>query len=434
MNKDTLATFYNSIIKILSGPLLLLAIPTFLNQVEQGYWYTFTSIAALAVFADLGFATIVLQFSAHEFAFCKFQEDGAVVGEKEHFWRLTSFFHFTIGWLKKVSIIVFPIIILGGYFFLNEKGSMLNWKMPWLIYSCASTLFFMVSSILSFLEGCNSVAKTQKIRMMMTAVSVATMLLSLYFGFGLYALAFAMVLSSCIGIMATTLCFRKFVSQMLTADFSYLYDWKPEFYTLIWRYAISWGSGYFIFQLFTPLAFKFHGPVFAGLIGISVAMWSAGFNIANSWLTAIIPRINMLVAERKWQELDELFNNRLKKALLTMVLGICGYCTIYLMLKDSFHFFDRVLGLKSMVLLGLCWLMQTYINGLAVYLRSHKKEPMMLVSLFSAFYVAITTYLCAVFLPEDYLFLGFFSSYLYGVPVTYYIYKKQRREHIIGSC
>lgn len=434
MNRDTLATFYNSIIKILSGPLLLLAIPTFLNQVEQGYWYTFTSIAALAVFADLGFATIVLQFSAHEFAFCRFKKDGSVVGEKEHFWKLTSFFHFMIGWLKKVSIIVFPIIVIGGYFFLNEKGDMVNWKLPWMIYSCASALFFMVSSILSFLEGCNSVAKTQKIRMLMTAVSVVAMLLSLYFGFGLYALTLAMVLSSSIGLLVTILCFHKFISQMWTADFSSLYDWKPEFYALIWRYAISWGSGYFIFQLFTPLAFKFHGPVFAGLIGISVAMWSAGFNIANSWLTAIIPRINMLVAECKWQELDELFNNRLKKALLTMVLGICGYCIIYLMLKDSFHFFDRVLGLKSMVLLGLCWLMQTYINGLAVYLRSHKKEPMMLVSLFSAFYVAITTYLCAVFLPEDYLFLGFFSSYLYGVPVTYYIYKKQRREHIIGSC
>ena len=299
-----------------------------------------------------------------------------------------------------------------------------------MIYSCASALFFMVSSILSFLEGCNSVAKTQKIRMLMTAVSVVAMLLSLYFGFGLYALTLAMVLSSSIGLLVTILCFHKFISQMWTADFSSLYDWKPEFYALIWRYAISWGSGYFIFQLFTPLAFKFHGPVFAGLIGISVAMWSAGFNIANSWLTAVIPRINMLVAERKWQELDVLFNNRLRKALLTMVLGICGYCGLYLLLKDSFHFFDRVLGLKSMGLLGLCWLMQTYINGLAVYLRSHKKEPMMPVSLFSAFYVAITTYLCASFLPEDYLFLGFFSSYLYGVPVTYYLYRQQKQEHV----
>lgn len=431
MNKDTISTFYNSIVKILSGPLLLLAIPTFLNQVEQGYWYTFTSIAALAVFADLGFATIVLQFSAHEFAFCRFKEDGTVIGDKEHFWKLASFFHFTIGWLKKVSIIVFPVIVIGGYFFLNEKGDMVNWKIPWMIYSCASALFFMVSSILSFLEGCNSVAKTQKIRMIMTAVSVIIMLLSLYFGLGLYALASAMVLSSSVGLLETLLCFHKFIRQMWTADFSSLYDWKPEFYALIWRYAISWGSGYFIFQLFTPLAFKFHGPVFAGLIGISIAMWSAGFNIANSWLTAVIPRINMLVAERKWQELDVLFNNRFRKALLTMVLGICGYCCLYLLLKGSFRFFDRVLGLQSMGLLGLCWLMQTYINGLAVYLRSHKKEPMMPVSLFSAFYVAITTYLCASFLLEDYLFLGFFSSYLYGVPVTYYLYNKQIREH---SC
>ena len=431
MNKDTIATFYNSIVKILSGPLLLLAIPTFLNQVEQGSWYTFTSIAALAVFADLGFTTIVLQFSAHEFAFCRFKEDGTVEGNEMHFWKLVSFFKFTISWLKKVSIIVFPVIVIGGYLFLDEKGEIVNWKLPWLIYSCASAIFFLVSSILSFLEGCDSVAKTQKIRMGITAVSVTTMLASLYLGLGLYALALAMLLSSCFGIVMIVLSFHGFIGQLLRSEYESYYNWKPEFYALIWRYAISWGSGYFIFQLFTPLAFKYHGPVFAGLIGISVAMWSAGFNIANSWLTAVIPKINMLVAEHKWQELDVLFNNRLRKALLTMILGICGYCSIYLLLNDSVHFFDRVLGLKSMVLLGLCWLMQTYINGLAVYLRSHKKEPMMPVSLFSAFYVAITTYLCASFLSVDYLFLGFFSSYLYGVPVTYWLYRKQKIEHKI---
>lgn len=429
MSKDTLATFYNSIIKVLSGPLLLLAIPAFLNQVEQGYWYTFTSIAALAVFADLGFSTIVLQFSAHEFAFCKFQENGSVVGDDLHFWKLASFFHFTVNWLTKVSIIVFPIIMFSGYFFLKEKGEQVNWLLPWLIYSCASAFFFLISSILSFLEGCDSVAKTQKIRMVMTAISVCTMLLCLYLGHALYALALAMLLSSCFGFTITFVCFYKFIRQLWKARFLTYYDWKPEFYALIWRYAISWCSGYFIFQLFTPLAFKFHGPVFAGKIGISIAMWTAGFNIANSWITAVIPRINMLIAEKKWQELDFVFEKRLKNALVTMIFGILGYFSAYFILKDSFQFFTRVLELKSMGLLGLCWLMQTYVNGLAIYLRSHKKEPMMPVSLFSAFYVALTTYICANYLSEEFLFLGLFSSYFYGIPVALYLYRLQKRQH-----
>lgn len=431
MNRDTLATFYNSIIKVLSGPLLLLAIPAFLNQVEQGYWYTFTSIAALGVFADLGFSTIVLQFSAHEFAFCKFQEDGSVTGDELHFWKLASFFRFTVNWLTKVSIIVFPIIVVGGYFFLQEKGEQVNWLFPWFIYSYASAFFFLVSSILSFLEGCDSVAKTQKIRMVMTAISVCTMLLCLYLGQGLYALALAMLLSSCFGFAITSVCFYKFIQQLWKTEFLTYYNWKPEFYALIWRYAISWCSGYFIFQLFTPLAFKFHGPVFAGKIGISIAMWTAGFNIANSWLTAIVPRINMLIAENKWQELDFIFEKRLKNALMTMILGILGYFSVYFILKDSFQFFDRILEVKSMGLLGLCWLMQTYINGLAIYLRSHKKEPMMPVSLFSAFYVSITTYVCANCLSENFLFLGFFSSYFYGIPVAFYLYKIQKKQHYL---
>ena len=53
-----------------------------------------------------------------------------------------------------------------------------------------------------------------------------------------------------------------------------------------------------VFQLFTPMTFYFHGPVAAGKIGISIAMWTAGFNIAISWITAITPKMNMLIAEK----------------------------------------------------------------------------------------------------------------------------------------
>lgn len=94
----------------------------FLSAIEQGYWYTFISVAALSVFADLGFSNIILQFSAHEFAFLSFKDNKKIFGDNEHLDKLATFFNFSLKWMIKIVIIVFPLIIIIGYYFINAKG------------------------------------------------------------------------------------------------------------------------------------------------------------------------------------------------------------------------------------------------------------------------------------------------------------------------
>ena len=65
-------------------PLILLSIPFFLTPEVQGFWYTFISLAALSVLADLGFSNIILQFSAHEFAFLRFKANMTLEGDTYH--------------------------------------------------------------------------------------------------------------------------------------------------------------------------------------------------------------------------------------------------------------------------------------------------------------------------------------------------------------
>jgi hypothetical protein len=77
----------------------------------------------------------------------------------------------------------------------------------------------------------------------------------------------------------------------------------------------------------------------------------------------------------------------------------------------------------------MSWLCQVLVNSLAIYLRAHKKEPMMTLSAVSAVYVFGTTYLCAKYLSEEWLFLGMLSSYVWGIPIIMNMIKKQRREH-----
>ena len=129
--KDLLFTGLNQIWRVIAEPLLLLLIPFYLSPAEQGFWYTFISIAALSVFADFGGATIVLQFAAHEFSRLEFLADGRVAGDEQALWRLASFFRFSLVWLLRVVAVVFPLILAGDYYFLSLREVDFAWQMPW---------------------------------------------------------------------------------------------------------------------------------------------------------------------------------------------------------------------------------------------------------------------------------------------------------------
>lgn len=408
---------------------MLVCIPYFLTPMEQGYWYTFGSLAALSVFADLGFTTIVLQFTAHEFAHLKYGPNRILMGDESHLWRLASFFRFVIRWLSRIVIIVFPLIVVGGYFFLYAKHDDIHWQIPWIVFSVASAGAFFNSAVMSFFEGCNSVALLQSIRFRNAVAMTFMNFIALFMGFDIYALAISSVVNVIIGAGYILYYFHVPMKQLWNLSREKCYDWWPEFSSLLWRYAISWCSGYFIFQLFTPVAFHFHGAAFSGKIGISIAMWTAGFSIANTFIVAIMPKLNMLVSERKWPELDALFHKATLRAMFVMALGGIAYFIAYYLLHDKFFFFDRILQPVSMFMLFLSWMFQLWVGCIAVYLRAHKKEPLMQISFFSGIWVAVTTLFCAKFLAPEYMFLGFLSQYIYGIPIVYHIYIKQKRAH-----
>lgn len=431
-NQDMLHTLLNQLWRVAAGPVLLMCIPLFLTSAEQGYWYTFTSIAALAVFADLGFSTIILQFTAHEFVHLSFAENGEARGDRQALWRLASFFRFCLKWLAGMIMLVFPFIVVCGWIFLQTKGGDVVWQGAWLVYSGMSAAAFFNASLLSFFEGCNSVAKVQRIRMVIAAANSGIMILGLVFDMRLWSLACGMGISAIAGLNLLWSGFGASMKQLWRISAHDIYNWWPEFSRLIWRYAVSWGSGYFIFQIFVPLSFAFIGADFAGMAGMSIAACAAGFNISFAWMTSVVPRINMLIEAERWKELDSLFFKRCMASLATMIAGGCLFFIFYFLCSDM-KIFRRMLPSAGMAILFLCWLCQVWVNSIAVYLRGHKEEPLMKLSALSAAYVAFTTYLCARLLAPEWLFLGFFSSYIWGIPCVYRIYAGYKKRHAVGN-
>lgn len=421
----------NQLSRALFGILIIVLVPLFLGKAEQGYWFSFMSLSALMIIADSGFSTIILQFAAHEFAFLRFGPDGGLEGEEKHLKRLGSFFLFCLRWSVGVAGVALPLIAGIGFYVMSGRPAEADWLLPWLLYAVGSVLVFISNGALYFFEGCDSVHRTQRIRAVGNAAMIVALAASLAGGLKLYALAASALVNA---VLCFSLLYREFgpaIRSLLANARGYSHPWRREFLPLLGRYSLSWASGYFIFQMYTPIMFHYYGPVEAGKIGISITLWNGVLSLSNIWLYVVTPKINIHISKKEWRLLDHLFFRNLAFSAGTYLLGMAVAFSGLFLAKGHFAAAERFLGPVSMFFLAAGWGLQLLVNGLAIYLRAHKEEPLVLPSVAGAIYVIITTYLSARFLAQEYFFLGFFTSYLWGLPWVYAIFRTKRaKDHL----
>lgn len=428
LSNDFRYTLINQIWKLLSGPALLLFIPIYLSSSYQGYWYSFISLAALVILADLGFSNIVLQFSAHEYSRLKFDDDGLLTGDPKKITRMAALFRYSIRWSLKMSCFVFPIIFLIGYYVLDSDEVPIEWEWAWLLYSLASIGIFLNSIVFSFIEGCDKVGEVHKIRFKVSFVTIVSNIVMLIFSYNLYALAIPSILAVLVGAFLIISRFKTLIVQLLnTKVLNEIADWSKEIRPLLIRYSVSCVSGVIIFQAFTPLAFHSFGAIEAGKVGISMSIFSAVFGISSVWIIMILPKINILVATGKYEELNSMFLRHFGLSIITYIMGVAMIFISYNNLKGEVVLFDRLVGETSLVMISISWFLQLIVNSVAIYLRAHKREPLVSVSVFTAIYIFIMTLLLSKFESFDYFFVGFLSSYLFSLAWVAIIFSRESR-------
>lgn len=428
VNKAHLFTGINQLSRALFGILIIALVPLFLDRAEQGYWFSFMSLSALMMIADSGFSTIILQFAAHEFAFLRFDQAGWLEGDEHYLKRLGSFFLFSLRWSIGVAVVAMPLICGIGFTVMSSRAPEADWIAPWLLYVLGSALAFINNSLLYFFEGCDCVPRTQRIRATVNIAMIASLCVSLTGGLALYSLSVSALVSSLLGTFLICRRFGPAIGSLFLAARGFSHPWIREFLPLLWRYSLSWVSGYFIFQMYTPIMFHYYGPVEAGKIGISITLWIGVLSLSNIWLSVVTPKLNIHISRRQWLDLDRLFFRNLAFSGATFLVGVVAVFLLLELSGGHLAIAERFLSPLPMLLLAGGWGFQLVVNGLAIYLRAHKEEPLVVPSIITAIYVIITTYLSAKYLSPDYFFLGFFSSYLWGLPWIISIFNAKREK------
>ena len=200
-----------------------------------------------------------------------------------------------------------------------------------------------------------------------------------------------------------------------------------------WRIALSWISGYFIFSFFVPVLFKYQGPLVAGQMGMTWSIISIVGAISVSWLSPRAPQFGILIAQKKYEELDRQFWKTTKivlgiSALLTFMIWLFVFILNILPYSWAIHFAPRILSPLPVGLFLLAQFVYTIASPFSTYLRAHKKEPLMVFSIVYAVLVGCSTF----FLGKKYSVTGIAAGYLIVniilMPFLFFIWNNFRQK------
>jgi O-antigen/teichoic acid export membrane protein len=406
-----------------------------LSKEEQGFYYTFGSIVGIQIFFELGLNSILIQFVAHEKAHLNLNENYEFTGQPENLSRLSSLLRFCISIFSKLSIVLFLVLNLVGYiFFTNYSHNILNvnWQLPWILLCFSTSLMLCVDPIMGFFQGLGQVKDTARVFLFQQIATLVTSIVILSYSGGLWALGFSNLMSAVTLIYFLTCTYRIKILKFLYHKIGeWKVNYKKEIFPYQWKIALSWISGYFIFQLFNPVLFATEGATIAGQMGMSIAAFNGVSAISMSWISTKIPLFSGMIANRDFEKLDISFNVTLKRLLLVCSILLCSFLIfIYILNYFQFELASRFLPLPYLIVLSFITLINQLIFSWATFLRCHKKEPFLLNSIVGGIACAMSTIILGHYLGLKGILFGYFSiTFFSGLPWAYSVFKNKKFEY-----
>ena len=419
----------------MAGLVTLWAIGRYLTQVEQGFYFTFISVLGLQVFFELGLGYVILQFASHEVAHLTWSEKGLLEGDLSIKERLGCFFRYSLIWGLIVSILTMIIIYPGGQYFFNAQsstnGTDVIWQTPWLLICFFSSVVAFLNIIFCFLEGCGFVKQIAGARVVQNILASIAMWGLLKFEGRLFCLPLMLAISSIVGIFY--LCFFK---KEFLLDICFRggkrglkIDLVRDLWPMQWRIALSWMSGYVVYQLASPVIFFYQGPKAAGQMGMSIAIGSALMSFSMAWIGTKASKFGILVAKKNFIELNkEFFVSSRASLSLVMVMALMVSGLNYFLYISGSNYAERLLAPAPFFLLMMSSVATFFSYALALYLRSHKIEPLVFNSLFGASVSILFLFIFAKYFSLNAVVIGYFIVSIIILVLTIIKFTEKKKE------
>jgi len=415
-----------------AGVLTLYMITHFLRPEEQGFYYTFSSVLGLQIFFELGFSYTLMQCVSHEKAHLAWSECGTVEGDVRAKHRLARLFRVGLKWYGTAATLSFAAVLPAGWFFFRQSSTLhstVAWRVPWVWLAFAEAIMLFASPFFAFLEGAGLVAQVSLMRLATGILTSLSLWLALWRGWALLA---SPVVTT-VGVICSAIWIRRgwgryFTDLLQTASDGAVLNWRLEVWPFQWRISVSWLSFYFMSQLAIPVLFRYKGAVVAGQMGLSLSLVLAVQAIGMAWVSTKAPQFGGYIAKCRFEELDGLFFRTLKQALsillliaLTLMLGVLFVNT------TGSSYKQRIVTPTTFLFLLGRMLVDCVFYFLTVYLRAHKREPLLLVTLLNGALLGASTWIFGRYWGSLGVAVGNFGVVLLILPLVISIFWQKRR-------
>lgn len=373
---------------VFGGGITILILPLWLSLSQQGYYFTFASVLALQVFFELGLNQIIIQLVSHEVAHLNETVDGRLDGDAAHLGRLGSLARMIESWYGVAASLFAVIGGIAGIIFFTQNGneSMASWVGVWLVLVSATALNLWLSPGLAVMEGCGKVGQVARLRLIQSITGYTLFWIALILGAGLWAATVLPLVNA--AFTGYWLRVHGNIIRWLghrSADPTHKVSWRTEVFPLQWRIALSWIGGYLIFNLFTPTVFANYGPEEAGRLGMALTIFSAISTIGMSWVNAKAPNFTVHIARNERVQLNALFKGLFIRSILVVALiAICFVAIVWYCSSIGITQVMRIAKPEILAIMAIVTIANTMIFAMAVYMRAHRKEPMLMNTLISA--------------------------------------------------
>jgi len=392
------AVFFNVLAKIWSvgaGPVTALVIVLKFTPELQGYYYTFAAIIAFQFVLELGLSSVIIQFASHEWSKLSLDKTGHITGDQQALSRLQSLARFTFYWYLGAAIILTIGLAIGGYFFFSrDMSTVIDWRLSWLALCCLNGVIFFLVPIWALLEGCNQVSNVYTYRFTQGICGSVFVWIAMLSGAGLWTASISRLAILVWAVIFLKRNYWNFVRSLffVRAKSDSRILWFQEIWPMQRRISISSFFGSFAMVLFTPVLFHYHGPVIAGQMGMTWSLIAALGSISSSWVLPKVPRFGILIAKKKYEELDKLFWRITKITVAIIVfLSVSLWLLIYFLNKGQYSLAMRVLSPLPTGIFLIAQVLQHGALPFACYLRAHKREPLLYPSILQGIFIALST-------------------------------------------
>lgn len=424
-NNGTLAVFAHRAWQAAAGLVTLVGIAHFLSPVEQGYYYTFASLAALQMILDMGLSIVLVQVSAHEFLGLSWGRRGKVVGESPL--RFLTLVQKSFRWYGAAAVLFLLAYPAGLMFFAGTPGDLgYDWRWAWLSLVSATAVGFIFLPALAIVEGSGHVTEVYVVRLIQSITGAVTVWIMLVAGGGLYTVAMMPAMGALVS-GSWLLLRRPHLLRQIFKPVCANFHWRTEVWPMQWRLGVSWICGYFLMQIHTPLLFRTQNAVIAGQMGLTMTVANMLSLLALAGVTSLTPALARAAGERDWLRMDRYFRRAFIVSSLAFGVGAAGFLGVRVALEWTPY---GVRFLPTIETIGLLFaVFFSHVSGLfAVYLRAHRREPFMWLSVVGA----MLTVTAAIFAAPKWGAAGIVTvlvlvNTFFGLPVTFWLWIRLRR-------